>query len=49
MMCMREHVHGLNACDGIFFVQELEVPGLGSRVAADVDDGRGLHFQYLSN
>src|SRR5690242_2035544 len=49
MMCMREHIHRLHAGHRIFFIQQLQVPGLCSRITADVDDGRSFHVQYLSH
>jgi hypothetical protein len=44
---MREHIHRLDLCHGIFRIQELKVPGLGSGVTADIDDGRRRHVEDL--
>ena len=48
MMGMREHIHRLDLRHGIFRIQELKVPGLGSGVAADIDDGRRRHVKDLT-
>ncbi len=49
MMGMREHIHGLDPFHGVPGVQEMEIPGLGRRVAAYINDYRRRDLQDLPN
>src|ERR1700722_15939818 len=47
MMGMREHVHGLYPRDGILCIQQVQIAGLGSRVAGYVDHRWRRYIQDL--
>ena len=44
---MREHIHRLNLCYFIFFIQDGKVPGLRGRVATYIYNSWGIHLQDL--
>ena len=47
VLCVREHVDGLDASHLVFPGEEADVAGLCGGVAADVDDASGLHGEEL--
>lgn len=47
MLCVREHVDGLDAPDAIFGCEECYVAGLGGGVTTDVYDAARLHGKEL--
>ena len=49
MLCLREHVDGLDLFNAVFLSQDGEVAGLRGRVAAHINDPWGSDLQELTN